>query len=729
MSEYLITFMILAIVTEGGVKIFLNVSKSIEKDWYLRIGAGVFIGLAVFTFITNLVFYISTSLTGIVTSLGIFFALTTFGFRKKIIPELRSQNSSPRTRFGVPILVVIYIFLIIFYAGRVEMGSSSPKYWSYAISIARGNYPSKITWQPDSLMVYHHAPYLIMGSLHHVSGLNISIVHRIFSAYLASGLFLLVFGISRTKHIGISSILAPVMTLILVGGPVIGLLESTNLVDYVDFVVWLGAGVTNLHGMIYANYHLLALGPFLLSILLMSKIGKDSTYFEYTVVILLAVLTLSAEEVMAIPLGLTLLCLFIIKIPHMGDKLFITIFCIFLSTFGFFAVQNTLRDSLFTPSNNQLRYRLVTGQELIDRAGWIDMPYLDGVMLPNLLLMIIVMAIIVVKRKDGLHTAYLGSGLVFFILGMFVAQPGFPTNPTRLINYSYAIIFLVTGIAFLNNRFNRIVLILLILPQLITSHVKLYNFLNDYKINYYKYNLNYHQADLEWVYKNRRYDSRLLIIDEYPFDRSSLVGDALEYYGLFVPLSPTHVKLDLPEVGMEWFDAVTTLSPRALKTLKINTLLIKSGQEARFSERVQDDLGNNEYFDLIADLKSSKIYQVKDEYYAKPETEITFHNLLSDIPDDSTVYLDSFLIRDVRKFLLLNLGRRVKLIGPTYKESFDYYIVTEAPLPIIEPRDRPDFEDKNINFFLLSTDPDGNLSSFEKMYSTEFITVLKRRDK
>ena len=241
-----------------------------------------------------------------------------------------------------------------------------------------------------------------------------------------------------------------------------------------------------------------------------------------------------------------------------------------------------------------------------------------------------------------------------------------------------------------------ITIITVFCPQLVATHLQ---FTNRAIFNQCDTLTDYFKVDypaFRWFTNNIPYDKRVVIIDEYPFDKPSLTPAAIESYGLFVPTSPLGYKVHLPETGLEWFDAITTLNPSILKKLKIEYVFIKNGEEKRFSEVRQLQFKDPSLFIPKYTDTLGTLFEVNDTFKQKADDVNTIENIIQEIPDNSDVYIGLFKAREIRRGAALELKRRVTLYGPAFADPYvDWFVKIETSMPQLK-----DTTDK-VKYFLL----------------------------
>jgi hypothetical protein len=188
---------------------------------------------------------------------------------------------------------------------------------------------------------------------------------------------------------------------------------------------------------------------------------------------------------------------------------------------------------------------------------------------------------------------------------------------------------------------------------------------------------------LDWIEKNTSYNKRIIFVDEYPARESSLTHDAMAYHGIFVPTGPVGYKMVSIDYAGEWYDAVTNLSPRSLRELKVDYVFIKNGSTPKFSDARLRQIQNRDYFYPVYANGEGTFYEVKEAYRQLEDEEMNLTRMAEMIPDEKIVYLDRPPRGDARKALLLLLAQRTKLLGPLPHIGHDQFFYIETELPII----------------------------------------------
>jgi len=663
--HYFKIFAVLIIICFGGIAIFSLIYST--KNKLIIVGGGAILGFLTFLLLLGLASYLVKGEIGIRIIFLLYIITSAFAFtrNKNFYKHLFNPRLSINSILLIGLILVNLAFLFLFIRD-VILGSSAPLYWGIALSFARGNYPTVLPWQPEFLSAYHQGSMMVMGAIQSLTSTHISIIHSSLSFYLISSIFLFLTGIAREKTRSLLCLLPGLTATVLIGGPVIFIgnaakflqtvvsfplltphawQQATYFLDYSSFSLWLGTGVTSLHTLIYNIYHSSAWAAFILFLVL------------------------------------------------------------------FLLIQNSVRDSLLSPSHQMSRFRLANVSEFPTSAPF---SYLTGSpkltnlgmwFLPNFLILAITTCLFSFAAKSVIPKYLVVSSTISAISSLLIVETFFPTNSVRFANYAYhmiflALVFVLTEFLAYRRRLYQllgfIVVILVFIPQLITTY---FPFVNRAIFNQYDSFTDYLMVDypaFRWFAKNVPYDKRIIVIDEYPFDKPSLTPAAVESYGLFIPTSPPGYKVHLPETGLEWFDAITTLNPSTLKKLKIDYVFIKNGEEKRFSKIRQSQLKDSSLFTPKLGDTLGTLFEVSSEFKQKADDVNTIENIIQKIPDNSNVYIGLFKAREIRRGAALELKRRVTLYGPAFADPYvDWFVKIETSMPQLK-----DTTDK-VQYFLL----------------------------
>ena len=751
---YFRVFLVLTILGIDGIILFGSIFKSKSKT--LLIGGGLLSGLLGFLFMLGILSYVLKGYFGILIIFSLFtlICLFLFGrnsdyFTKVFHFSLNFKKINWEHAFYL-FLLTGYIILFFLYTRGAPAGGDIVTHWSIAASFARGNYPSVLPWQPQFLTAYHHGGFMVLGALHSLSSTNISITFFFSAFYTIVALFIFITGIARLKKKSFLSLLPAILGIVLFGGVVIYLGDLRELIklmlssnfrvmpQFWDFVGGAGTGANSLGFLYYHSHYTFAIGALLLFlfVLLELKVSKDKLLYKYILLIVLLILTLSIME-SVFPLGLLPLSIYYIyESRKTKRKVFIRNSLILLVVFLILGalIQNLIRDSFLQKAASEgIGFIKPFGSEFNSRLSYFAFhtSVFEGGkikwMIPDLRIMLLILLVSGIVARSKWSVVLTLVAIVGIVLGLVVVDPYYRSSALRFVNTSYQFLMFSFGFLLVDllrkpnlvNRWLVIIFTILLIPQFLTGNAVFANTAiykdTDNLIRF----IDYKNETLDWIKREIPYDKRILFIDEYPFQgfTSSLNSKAVMFYGFFVPAGPLKAKLINYDGALEWFDAITLLEPSALRDLKVDYVFIMDSEVHRFSQKRRDQLSDRTFFNPVYENKTGKLYKVESAFKSSKDIDLTIRSLVARIPDGKSVYLDKFPLpfHDARRGLLVELSKRVKLIGPHWTAAGGaQYLYIAALLPIIET-DTPGKEIKDLKTLLVDyviTTLDKNPNSF-----------------
>ena len=708
---YSSVFLIFSALFLNGLVIFHYFFKTRNKS--LLVGGGMTVGVLVLILLMETLSYVFKGPLAItiIFILYTFICLVILRRKRGDVRKLLIINRSPRNLLQILVIALFLIIFFLFSRGSPTGGDAST-HWAIATSFARGNYPTVLPSQPDYLTAYHHGAFVAEGALHAVARVNISIIHYFFSTYVISSLFLFVLGMAREETRSIFGFIPAILVTVVFGGPVIFagsiptfIVNFTNMaknmpVNFEDMVLSLGTSANSVDALYYFNFY--SLGLVSLLIVIYTTLFFSTKYFlkKYIILIFLLVLTLSVAEVFFIPELVIVAVSYLIEGRKVSIKKYIlrSIILAVLFLLLFFTLQNMVRDSIVSTNINNT-WSPVTdfmSSDFRERISYMKQRSVDlggGIswFLPDLRLLIIIVFLLSLIYRSRYGLLFSLISLICIISSFLFVNAFWRPASLRFINQAYhmlffAIGFLVISIYQSRKKYSKLVFtvfLLLLVPQILVRNYKFFYRAitrNDDNLVRFVYNK---PVTLDWIEKNIPFKKRIIFIDEYPVMLSSFTHDAMVYHGIFVPTGPVNYKMVSIDYAGEWYDAVTKLSPRALRELKVDYIFVKNKSTEKFSEKRVQQLQNRDLFYPLYSNGEGTFYEVKDSYKNLADEEITLTKISEMIPDGEIVYIDKLPIPDARKSLLLLLANRTKLLGPLPSIGRDYFFYIETDLPII----------------------------------------------
>lgn len=760
-------FIILGLMAFIGTVAFRILYRDKKINWMTLVGGGMITGPLVFLFSLGFLNYLFRGQT-FLTILFIFFVISALYLVEKMKINLFSELFYPKIKdkkksIKIAVLVALNILLIYVFVGKANVGGDVLQYWAIATSFARGNYPTVMPYQPDFLAVYHTGTYWVMGLIYTLTQLDIDKVHFFFAFYILTSIFLFTTGMALKKHYSMLSLIPPTFGLILFGGPVIltkfnyqGIQNIFNVItQYPTFdinVGSIGGGAISTESLIYIIHITFGLAVFLLFVYTLIERNKDNPLKDYILLILLTNLNLSINEVF-LPIQLFLMGIFFIY-DYRKEKLKkilisgTTIALIFASLF--FIIQNSVRDSLLTPSPEAPRFQIVI-PPFKDIAQFTNPlhspPYQDIVVSTDgkgtdwylLDIRILVLLVLVLSlASQEIIPLVLGIGaLISLLCKIFIWYTFSPWSGFRFFSQSYQLAAFALGFLVVVSvkkkklRFIVFLILFLLLPQTVSSYVKILN------ISLKATNQNYTSNNSENTNLKKIVDfipakSRVLIVSFLPSGdiNHSLSSDALIRYGLIIPLGPTDAKILNIATGIEWYDAATYLDPPSVNKLGVDYVYLDNGASNFLPEKRVKQIEDISYFKPALKTTNGALYEVESSFKTlEDESNPTLRKMVSQIENDKTIYLDT-INGDIRRLMFLSLARKhARLFGRGYLDRFggDYYMAVEIPFVKIT-EDVQGINDIDYAVMRPGLNPsDFVYGKYQKIAETKFAYLWKRR--
>lgn len=305
---------------------------------------------------------------------------------------------------------------------------------------------------------------------------------------------------------------------------------------------------------------------------------------------------------------------------------------------------------------------------------------------------------------------------VFSVAAYFFIVPRYSyASTSRLIIIAYQLLTFILIFCFLNlyekwqNKINTlfkvvliagasIILIPSILPPLFSFTAK-----SNHKHSLLKPSPIYYSNTMEWLKKNSDVKTRYLDLitgsyytphKGYRQPRSYL--QIMIEAGVMTPLFGPSPKAIQPEPSPEYFDAIYTLNPSALKKLGISRIILDDLSFEWLPEKRKEDIANTKFFVPIyqdyKDMYHEQIYQILPSYFNEgEELEGTLAELDKIIPAKANVYLsdqyEAFKAVQLYRVVSLTLKDRSMYLKSTSPTGWynTPYVGVEAVVRIDDP--------------------------------------------
>lgn len=689
---YILPISLIFLVTSTvGFLILKYVIK--ENDYTILIPAGILTGVFSFIIFLASFSYLFKGRIGISIIFLLFVLLGFFLWTKTKKLRVHFKIAWNKKIFLYGFIYIITTLFLILASSNNGYGGDVVAYWGFATSFANGNYPIHSLWQPDLLANHHQGAFLYEGAVQSLAQADMRLIHALFAVLvLAAGFFLIWGWIKKLTGLGLLSIL-PAFVLYFSFGAIFILLpvsisgyldpevsrEAFRLPTLVDVKPRLG-GAVDLDGLIYINHRAAALGGLMLLLILLVIEFRISKFWKPIFIAVLSTAVISTDEIVLPAIALSVFVwsvktFFSKNEAHKIKLLRSLTISLLIFILMFFIVGNALRDSLFTPSPEALRFQLRLSTETIIGR----MEGFKGVILtlqgskwmlyfPDLRLIMLAALLVAVFMRNFWINLILATGLGIMIAYFTSEHTFYPGNEGRFLDFMYPIFGLIISFSIVKlaslrkKRIPEFVLLvfglIFFIPPVIFAII---SFSSKATTGTYS-NMNGVRPDypiLEWVRKNIP-EKRILFVEGFSRGGSYnlTLYSSLEY-GLMVPIGPAFIRVHTQNWGPEALDAIYTLNPLPLKQLKVDYIYITYDQMKLFPQDRQNDLRNPEYFINTYYNEQGILFKIRDTYLTEGKNV------------DGSLYQLSSLIKGKQSNIFLD-----------YPPHFDYYLWTTIMLAL-----------------------------------------------
>ena len=468
----------------------------------------------------------------------------------------------------------------------------------------------------------------------------------------------------------------------------------------------IGAGAVSTESLIYLIQIAFGLAVYLLFVYTLAERDKSKPFKDYVLLILLTALNLSIYEAF-LPIQLFLIAAFFVydyrKKPIKGFLTSgIALTLIFFSLF--FVVQNSMRDSLFTPSPEAPRFRVVIPTfkniEQFTNPLHYDPQFRQDIVvstdgkgtswaLVDIRILILLGLTLSLITGEIIPLVLSLSALMSLICEIFISYTFSPWANFRFFSQSHQLMVFAFGFLMVSLfkrkklKFIVLAILLLMLPQVVSSYIKVLN------ISLSKSNQNYtahnpENRSLNLISSVLSAKSRILIISFLPDGgiNYALTADALVRYGLVIPYGPTNAKILNIASGIEWYDAVIYLDPPSIKKLGVDYIYLDADALRFLPDRRVKQIQDTLYFKLVLETTNGSLFEVTDNFKTlQDDTYPTLRKMVGLIDNSKSVYLDK-IYAEIRRLMFLSLAQKQsRLFGQDYIKLFggEYYMAVEIP--------------------------------------------------
>lgn len=727
----------------------------VEKPRFeIAFPAGSILGLAMFTFLLNILAFFLKGSTGILTTYWLFVILgIAFFFKKR--KEIKFKINI-RDKFLFYWLVSIWGWGAFIYwkAAHALIGSDVNLYWAVAHTFAKGNFPPLTPWQPDLPLSYHLGASELLGALHFLTNLDFQFLHIFLSFFfIFCSVQIVIWILDRHQYwwSWITANLTAAVAFISFGFIYVTWpnfpLHLPTFTNFNQFIIWLrdlpsvnqaievyGAPV-NLDGLIYFIFQSFGIAIFLSLLAILINYKKEKMLITWIVIFIgLAALALINESIFVAAFPALVLGMILIEKKEKTFKKNLRILFLFLCLMvsiiliqggtissSIFPHKNIDKSIVLFPKKNDVKEDFISyhlGQSmsklLPKKNEWFPLRWFHM----GIDLLLVISLVVVIRRYEFRNSILLKSlfigGLSSLLAYHYIVPQFLVANGNRFLAISFILFSLTMCFSFINylnqicssdlnqwiKKLQKIFLIIIffwiILPTILPPLALLSKTrFGENKLQPKKLQIS---PGIEWIRNNLPYSDRVIVLDSRSPHPSGQARAMVES-GVFAPVFTGDVRAFTIEPSPEYIDIAYYLSPKALKKLKVSTILIDADFYQTMLDNRKKQLDNNQYFTLIYTNYSNnweKIYKVEDKYLTEgDEMEGTFDEMGKIISKNNGIYIDNeenfnpnflrrpliFALRDRDLYfnpqsgVYLNVEADILFHQPNKEDRYDYLIL------------------------------------------------------
>lgn len=666
--------------------------------------AGVGIGFSLFIFILNFFFHFFKGEGGILLAYSvilILFFILIFKFRNKLFEPINKKF------FLLWILsIIVWGSFLIWKLDHPLIGGDTRVYYPIASSFIKGNYPPVTPWQPDVPLSYHLGTFELLGALQFLSNFSYDFLHL----YLA---FLFIFSAIQIviwitgRHTEITSFLlanlAAIVGFICFGFFKVALPRIPVHIPIVhtlnEFIIWMRSFpkaegsmetygvVTSVDSLLYVIFHATGLIVFLSLLVFVLFMNKRNFLGWLIFLMALSSLALIDESIFTATFPAFFLALFF-QIKKVKIVLIFLVISIFIALQG-----GVISNSLLPPKGadrsvvlfpriddisgdfvghqiNSIRSKLFVTDEKLGSFVWFNV----GADLSLALALILILQVKVDSRNKLLFAIFFMGALFALVTYLIVIPKYIISNSNRILGLTFwfsgiliawSLIPIMDAIkqkkSFIKFSFYTTIILISIptvLPPL--TSLSLTRFGEDRLI---PKEVNLSPTEM-WMKNNLKFEDRTLILDGHTPHPSGIIA-SMTNTGISSPVFAGGFRTYTVEPGPEFTDVAYSLSPEALKKLKISYLVINQEFFERLPDIRKDQLKDSEYFSIVFNnsLKDGwvKIYKVSPPFLDVGEISGTLSELDRIAPMDGNYFIDNeknFTLDYLRRPVIFTLRKR-----------------------------------------------------------------------
>lgn len=691
-SWILLLIFLIPLIWVGAI---ITVKTTTLRRIELIIPCSAVLGISLLIFFLNVTAFFIKGEIGIIFS---YFALIIFGFLL-----LKIKNGQDDGAYGINrkrlVLFLLSLFswgFLIFWKGnKALIGSDSTLYYSIAHSFLRGNFPPLTPWQSDLALSYHLGIFEFLGAAHLLTNINFEFLHIFFSSFFIICASQIIIWIRKVDNfrpfllgnlaVGLALISFGFINITLPYFP-IKFPEITNfhqaflwvrgLPSVYDAIEIYGA-VVNLDSLIYFIFHSFGLALFLALVVVIIHPKKYQPIFSLLLLLVgLSVLALSNESIFiaaapALILSFLIIChrekILLKNIKLILITLFLTAVIIVVQGGAITAnllTNSTLNSSvLFFPKKEQIKedfqsyhYSQMVSKQLSQKREWMPLSwYHVGVDVLAIVALLLV-SFRLNFRERIIALTFFSAGIFSLLSYNFIVPKYLIANGNRFLTFAYIFLSLsiiYSLISFVERLLSKGIMVwgaVLLISVWILAPTILPPLALLSKTRFGENKLipraEQPSAGIEWIRNNLPYNEKVMVLD-LRAPHPSGAARAMVQAGVFSPIFSGDFRAYTIEASPQYIDIAYTLSPLALKELKISTILIDSYFYQTLPKERQNQLDNEKYFRKIFDYSNNRtewerVYRIQEEYLKNGgELAGTLKELSRILPKGAKIYIDN----------------------------------------------------------------------------------------
>lgn len=755
-SQFFFWLLLLLYLTPLLITGIILLRKTTLIDRYeVLIPAGCVLGIAIFTFFINLFSFFTKSNHAIYLAYVLLLFIGIFMFKLKV-KAVKISFPSKRSLLFCLTSILAWLLLIFWKGNNALIGSDTNLYYSIAHTYLKGNFPPMTPWQPDLPLSYHLGSLQLLAAFYLFTNISFEFLHIFFSCFFIFLSSQLIVWIRKRHTTVISFIFGNLFAgIILVSSGFLKVifpyfpLKFPEISNFHQLFLWIrnlptvnqsievyGAPI-NLDVLIYFIFHAFGLALVLSLISVIYYTIKKRQLLSWVILLLgLPALSIINESIFVISAPALIFANLLNEIRYKSsfqNVKYIILALVFSAALVIFqggVITNSIfppkgmeKTILVFPDKSEIRQDFISyhhyqqvSKVIPQRQEWLPFSWFH--IGTDILIFIAVISFIFVRfsaQQKVLLCTLLVMGISSLFAYNFIVPKYLVANGNRFLSFAFITLSLFILFVFqkLFDNFSRklwlkyIVLTFLTLFIFIPTILPPGLLLTKTRFGENKLIPKTEQASsaIDWMKDNLTFNSRVVVLDAAT-PHPSGQARAMVQAGVFAPIFTSDFRAYTIEASPPYLDIAYYLSPRALKQLGINYLLMDSHFFETLPRRRKQQLDDQKYFTplftkVYPDLSWEKVFQIYTEYTESGgELLGTISELTENIPGGK-IYIDNeenFNPSFLRRAIIFSLRNKDLYFLP----QSGVYLNVEANI-----NSNPPLKDGNYDYLVLgkNTDP------------------------